>query len=407
MDDTLDVRGVGDEADDDEAYERRRQERRRRHEAQRAAEQLKRQNRMRLVRRTGIMAASIGVCAIVIAAVSIEGNRMRQDRIAAEAEASAKEEAVAVDALLVEGQLSADELMVDGGDDSGADTISEAAALGLGVSGTSEVLSANVTDDTVGFWDDIVSTHGVLIDVDNEEILAQRGAYERINPASMTKILTVLVAAENVTDLDDTFTMTIDITDYSYVNDCSNVGYEVGETMTVRDLFYGTVLPSGGDAAVALATYVAGSHEAFVELMNEKLAELGLSETTHFTNCVGIYDEDHYSTAYDMAVILKAAVDNPWCKEVLSTHVYTTGSSVEHPEGMVLSNWFLRRIEDKDTHANVLCAKTGYVTQSGNCAASFAEGSDGKQYICVTAGASSVWRCIYDQTDLYSHFIEE
>jgi D-alanyl-D-alanine carboxypeptidase (penicillin-binding protein 5/6) len=406
MDDTLEVRGVNDEADDDEAYERRRQERRMRHEAQRAAEQLKRQNRMRLVKRAGIMAASIGVCAIVIAAVSIEGNRMRQEKkLAAEAEESSKEEAVAVDALLMEGQLSADELMMDGAAET--DDISEADSIGLGVKGTAEMLSANVTGDTVSFWDDIVSTHGVLIDVDNGDILAERGAYERINPASMTKILTVLVAAENVTDLDDTFTMTIDITDYSYVNDCSNVGYEVGEVMTVRDLFYGTVLPSGGDAAVALATYVAGSQEAFVELMNERLKALGISSTTHFTNCVGIYDEDHYSTAYDMAVILKAAIDNPWCRQVLSTHVYTTSPSAEHPDGIILSNWFLRRIEDKDTHGEVVCAKTGYVTQSGNCAASFATDGYGKRYICVTAGASSVWRCIYDQTDLYSHFLKE
>jgi D-alanyl-D-alanine carboxypeptidase (penicillin-binding protein 5/6) len=405
MDDTLEIQGVSKEADDDKAYERRRQERRLRHEARIAAEELKRQNRMRLIRRVGILAASVGVFAIVIAAVCVQGNKMREAKLAEKEAEAAKEEAVAVDALLTEGQLSADELLID---QSGqTDDISEANEWGLGVKGTADVLSASATDNTVGFWDDIVSTHGVLIDVDNGEILAQRGAYERINPASMTKILTVLVAAENVTDLDDTFTMTIDITDYSYVNDCSNVGYEVGETMTVRDLFYGTVLPSGGDAAVALATYVAGSHEAFVELMNEKLAELGLSETTHFTNCVGIYNEDHYSAAYDMAVILKAAVDNPWCRDVLSTHRYTTGASEEHPDGIILSNWFLRRIEDKDTHANVLCAKTGYVTQSGNCAASFAEGSDGAQYICVTAGASSVWRCIYDQTDLYSHFIEE
>jgi D-alanyl-D-alanine carboxypeptidase (penicillin-binding protein 5/6) len=108
-----------------------------------------------------------------------------------------------------------------------------------------------------------------------------------------------------------------------------------------------------------------------------------------------------------MAVILKAAVDNPWCREVLSTHTYTTSPSVEHPDGIILSNWFLRRIEDKDTHSLVECAKTGYVTQSGNCAASFAVDGNGETYLCVTVGASSVWRCIYDQTDLYSHFLPE
>ena len=266
-------------------------------------------------------------------------------------------------------------------------------------------LSASATDATESFGADIISENGVLIDVENGTIIAQRDSRARIVPASMTKILTVLVAAENVTNLDDTFTITLDITDYSFIHDCSNVGFSVGENVTVRDLFYGTVLPSGADAAMALAVYVAGSHEAFVEMMNEKIDELGLSDTTHFTNCVGIYDEDHYSTVYDMAVILKAAADNSFCREVLSEHIYTTTATSQHPDGIELSNWFLRRIEDKDTHGEVLCAKTGYVTQSGNCAASLATDADGKEYICVTAKSTSSWRCIYDHVALYKRYL--
>src|SRR5699024_8410476 len=143
-----------------------------------------------------------------------------------------------------------------------------------------------------------------------------------------------------------------------------------GETVTVRDLLYGTILPSGADAAAGLAFYVSGSLEGFVDLMNQKLEELGLSDTAHFTNCVGLYDENHYCTLYDMAEILGAAIDNELCREVLSAHTYTTSATEQHPEGLLISNWFLRRIEDKDTHGTVLCAKTGYVVQSGNCAAS-------------------------------------
>ena len=92
----------------------------------------------------------------------------------------------------------------------------------------------------------------------------------------MTKVLTVLVAAEHITEaeLDDTFTMTIDITDYCYVNGCSVVGLMVDETVPVRELFYGTILSSGADAALGLATYVAGSQEAFVALMNESWRSL-------------------------------------------------------------------------------------------------------------------------------------
>ncbi len=162
------------------------------------------------------------------------------------------------------------------------------------------------TPDTVQLGDSLPSSYAVVVELDSGTILAEKEARTIISPASMTKILTLLVAAEHLdaADLDDTFTMTIDITDYCYVNDCSVVGLMVGETVPVRELLYGTILSSGADAALGLATYVAGSREAFVSLMNEKLEELGLSDTAHFTNCVGLYDPAHKCTVYDMAMIL-------------------------------------------------------------------------------------------------------
>lgn len=271
------------------------------------------------------------------------------------------------------------------------------------------------TSSTVGFEESVISEYGVVIDVENGTILAQRNARSPMSPASMTKVLTVLTAADALgiggedwaenPVLDDTFEITIDITDYSFVNRCSNVGFDVGEKVTVRDLFYGTILPSGADAALGLACYVAGSHEAFVELMNQKLEELGLADSTHFTNCVGLYHENHYSTVYDIAVILKTAADNPFCRAVLSAHTYNTSATVQHPEGLLLSNWFLRRIEDKDTHGEVICGKTGYVVQSKSCAASLAADGHGKEYICVTAGSSGSWPCINDHVKLYQTWL--
>lgn len=265
----------------------------------------------------------------------------------------------------------------------------------------------DMTERTADFSETILSQYGVFIDAQSGEILAQREAYTRMNPASMTKMLTVLVAAEHLTveDLDKTAAITIDITDYSYVNDCSNTGYALDEVVTVRDLFYGTILPSGADSALALAIYVAGSHEAFVELMNEKLVQMGLGETSHFTNCVGVYDEEHYSTAYDMAVILKATAENPFCRDVMSAHTYTTSLTKEHPEGLLISNWFLRRIEDKDTHGEVLCGKTGYVDQSGCCAASLGLDGEGRAYLCVTADSTTTWTCIDDHVELYQTYL--
>lgn len=266
--------------------------------------------------------------------------------------------------------------------------------------------SAVKTAATVSLGDSISSTYAVLIDLTSDTILAERDAQAVINPASMTKVLTLLVAAEHLADrLDETFTMTIDITDYCFVNDCSVVGLDIGETVTIRELLYGCILPSGADASLGLAICTAGSHEAFVELMNEKLEELGLSETAHFTNCVGLYDQNHHCTVYDMAMILKAAMDNPLCREILDTRSYETAPTEAHPEGQILSNWFLRRIEDKDTgDIDVIGGKTGYVVQSGNCATSCGEDPDGNRYICVTGNAGSGWQAIYDHVALYKTY---
>ena len=137
--------------------------------------------------------------------------------------------------------------------------------------GYQHLLEAHTTEATAAFDSNINSAYGVVINVDDGMILAEKDAMERMNPASMTKILTVLVAAEHLReeDLDAAATITIDITDYCYMNDCSVTGYGLDETITVRDLFYGTILPSGADSALALAVYVAGSQEAFVDLMND------------------------------------------------------------------------------------------------------------------------------------------
>ena len=248
---------------------------------------------------------------------------------------------------------------------------------------------------------EVGSTYGVLIDMDTGTVVAGREADTVINPASMTKILTVLVAAEHVTNPDDLVVMSQETMDYIYKNDCSTAGFALGEAVPVRDLFYGTALPSGADAALSLAEYVAGSQEAFVALMNQKVQELGLAGTAHFSNCIGLYSEENHCTVKDMAMILKAAVENDFAREILSAHTWTTTATPEHPEGIILSNWFLRRIEDKEFHGTVMSAKTGYVKQSGSCAASWEVSDSGKKYICVTGNAHSSWRCIYDHVAIY------
>lgn len=265
---------------------------------------------------------------------------------------------------------------------------------------------AHTTDSTVTTGADVISERSIMIDLETGDILMQKGYKDRISPASMTKVLTVLVAAEHLSEeqLDDTFTITPEITSYVWQHDCSAVSWSDDETVTVRDLLYGTILPSGADAAVGLATYIAGSQEAFVDMMNEKIDELGLSQSSHFTNCVGLYDDNHYSTVYDIAMMMEAAIENDLALQALSAHKYTTSSTMQHPDGIEISNWFLRRIEDKDTGGEVIAAKTGFVNESRNCAVSYGRDTSGNEYVICTQGSTSSWRCIYDHVAMYKRF---
>lgn len=380
-------------------------ERRRRHKAriqrmkQEKERQLRIQRMVKILLPVGVLALAvlIGGIALAVHFVTAAG---KADAGADGTELMMQERSFA--GVVSDGDVSGGD--VSGGDVSGNEAAGTSTHQILTPVVSTKKYTAQETASTTAPPGGVDSTNVIFLERDTGNILAQRDCHTVINPASMTKVMTLLVAAEHVTDLDDTFVITIDITDYSYSHDCSAVGFARDEEVTVRDLLYGTILPSGGDAAVGLATYVAGSHEAFVDMMNEKAEIMGLSDTTHFTNCVGLYDADHHCTVYDMAMIMRAALDNELCREVLSAHTYTTSSTAEHPEGITVSNWFLRRIEDKDTGGDVVCAKTGFVVQSGNCAVSYGVSAGGKEYICATTGAHSSWKCIYDHVALYKAY---
>ncbi|MDC7279670.1 D-alanyl-D-alanine carboxypeptidase [Butyrivibrio fibrisolvens] len=266
--------------------------------------------------------------------------------------------------------------------------------------------SAKESEETVQIGGDVVSESAVLINNKTKTIVATRNATEKIVPASMTKVMTVLVAANHIPadKLNDKVVMSHEAIDYSYAGGGSTSGFVEDEEVTVKDLFYGTILPSGGDAAAQLAIYVAGDIDSFVKMMNEECASLGINGTTHFTNPVGFHSKEHYSTPYDIAVIMMAALDNELCKEVITTKVYNSTATNVNPEGITISNWFLRRIEDKEFGGEIEGAKTGYVDESGSCAVSSMISESGTEYICCTAHSSSSWRCIYDHVDIYKSY---
>ena len=381
--------------------------------AQMRKEKQLQEQRRRMIRKLLPMGAGVlGIIIIIITAVVVLGKKTGTDegQQAQAAENGLQQAQIETPVEQINSTDSMEQMDEEsmGQDDAVKEAIASASSISQIFASTPVYTFESTSDTATIYSEEVISTNAILINESTDTIVASKGAKERISPASMTKVLTVLVAAEQLTeeDLDDTFTMTREITDYAYVNDCSTVGFLDGEKVPVRDLFYGTTLHSGGDAAVGLATYVAGSHEAFVDMMNAKLEAMGLADSAHFTNCVGLYDVEHYCTVYDMAVIMKAAMQNEMCREFLSAHSYTTTPTTEHPKGIEISNWFLRRIEDKDTGGEVLCAKTGYVVQSKNCAVSYGTFEGGTPYICVTAGSTSSWRCIYDHVEIYNRYVQ-
>ena len=260
------------------------------------------------------------------------------------------------------------------------------------------------TAETVTLTDAVDADYALLMDVNENRVIAAKGADVRTYPASVTKVMTLLVAVENITDFTDTFTMTYAITDPLYIANATVAGFSNNEAVTMEDLLYGTILPSGADACQALAMYVAGSDEAFVDMMNERAQEMGL-KNTHFTNTSGLHDRDHYTTAEDMAVILRTAMENEHCRQVLSTYRYTTAATPQHPEGILLeSTLFSRMYGTEPDGATVVAGKTGYTTEAGHTVVSYAEGLDGHDYILVTLKGSNKWKTTYDAIELYTEF---
>ena len=402
----------------DEEYERKRQIRQARIEAEKARQQ--RNKKLFL----GGLIIFVCACIIVIPSVLIIRNiskKSAEKKAEKKAEAIAAAEAEAQAALDAENEteqeFSDGEQFSSEGGTYGGDGSNEAAENGyydpsydseafvkqFDIDGSKYVFSA---DDSVVPMssDEFTSEYGILIRVDDKKVIASKDGFVKMFPASMTKLMTVLTARQYISEeqMDEKVAVSQLAIDYDFLYKCSSAGFDAKEVVTVRDLFYGTILPSGGDAAYMLALYVAGSHEAFVDMMNENCKALGISETSHFANCVGIYDDENYSTCNDIAVIIAAAMDDPFLAEVLGTRKYTTSLTDEHPEGLELSNWFLRRIEDKDTGGYVAGAKTGFVNESGSCGASYMQGDDGHIYICVSGKTWSSWRCIYDHVAAYN-----
>ena len=251
---------------------------------------------------------------------------------------------------------------------------------------------------------EVNANFAILVDADTGLVVAEKNGSAKMYPASMTKVMTLLVACEHIPDLSEKLEITQDIVDYVKKEGASNCGFVAGEQVTMLDLLYGLILPSGADAALALVRRIAGSEEQFVALMNQKAQQLGISATTHFTNSTGLYNDNHYSTAEDMAIIMRAASQNSVAATILTTRSYTTQANNRRSSGLRFSNLFLKRIDTQTTGGQVNFAKTGYVAKAGNCAVSYFTAASGRHYICVTGKTSGAWNVVSAHAALYSQY---
>lgn len=222
-------------------------------------------------------------------------------------------------------------------------------------------------------------------DMQTMQVLYEKNAEAKLYPASLTKVLTALTAMERISDLDETITITAAMLEGLEDGTYSIAGFLLGEEVTVRDLLYGVLLPSGADACQALAIALFGSEEAMVEAMNETASSIGMTHS-HFTNTVGMHDADHYTSVSDLFLLMKQAWQNDTLHTIMSTASYTTSSSYYHGEGLRLENsWVAQFAYDELENRYVLGGKTGYTPEAGYCLASVCE-IQGREVIVIIAG---------------------
>ena len=256
-----------------------------------------------------------------------------------------------------------------------------------------------VNEETTVLGGELDGTYAVLLDVTDGRVVAAKNADVPANPASITKVMTLLVAVENIANLEEEYTMSWTIINPLVAQGASITGLETGESVPLRDLLYGTILPSGADATVALATYVAGSEEDFARLMTQRAAELGCTNT-NFTNSSGLHDSAHKTTAMDMALIMAAAMQNPECRKVLSAREYTMTPTDHHPDGLPLLSSLFKRTDQSVIKAG----KTGYTGQARNTLVTYTVGADGHEYIYVTMANNGHQSALNDTLKVYRDY---
>ena len=258
----------------------------------------------------------------------------------------------------------------------------------------------------------IYSNHATLVDLESNTVIASRLSDELVFPASLTKVMTLIVAVENLKTADslkDKITVSQEVFNTMQQAGSSGAGMEPGEVLSVESMLYALILESDGIAACELAKYIAGSEAEFVAMMNEKAEDLGLTNT-RFANPTGLHSDEHYSTCRELATIMAYAMNNALCKKILTEDVYI--ASCTQPSGRVFNYQFYHTLlmdqlvtneAQQPSNMKIMAGKTGFTDEAQRCLVTYAETADGKGYIAVTTGAKSFAEAISDYVWIYEN----
>ena len=225
----------------------------------------------------------------------------------------------------------------------------------------------------------------IVMDIDTGEILYTKGIDEKRAPASTTKIMTAMLAIEKV-PFDTQITFTDEVNNIEAGS--THIGIKPGETLTMKDCAYAILLASANEVSSGVAEYIGTTVSAFVDMMNQRAKELGCTNT-NFVNANGLYDENHYTTARDLAIIARAAFQNETFREIVKTPYYIVPKTNLTDEERWLNNHHKMIFQGPEYYEGCLGGKTGYTEKSGNTLVTYAE-RDGRRLVCVLLTEISV-----------------
>ena len=242
----------------------------------------------------------------------------------------------------------------------------------------------------------------IVMDLDTGAQLYAKSIYDKRYPASITKIMTGMIIVENC-DLDDEITFSNHV--YELEENASNVALEEGETMTIGDAVYALMLESANDAGNGLAEYYSGSNSSFADVMNAKAAELGCVNT-HFTNPHGLHNDDHYTCAYDMALIARAAWQIPKMREILQTTLYHCPETNKVEERYFVMHH--KMIQEESDYYRDWCrgGKTGFTSDAWATLVTYGE-KDGQNLVCVVMRELNMDWCYEETIQLMNYGFDE